>query len=67
MARITENLNGKILSRESCEFNKFGDVRTCLNWDTGASHKDMKNIKGEWYQGCSTLYSESVKQQGQKI
>ena len=49
MARITENLNGKILSRESCEFNKFGDVRTCLNWDTGASHKDMKNIKGEWY------------------
>jgi hypothetical protein len=49
-ARITEDMNGKTIRRESCEFNIFGDVRTCLNWDTGVTHKDMKNVKGEWYQ-----------------
>lgn len=43
------NAEGKIISRELCSFNKFGDVRTCVDWDTGASHRDMKNNKGEWY------------------
>jgi hypothetical protein len=47
--KTTEDLNGKIISREACQLNQFGDVRTCLNWDTGAMHKDMKNLKGDWY------------------
>ena len=25
------------------------DVRTCLDWDTGASHRDMKDGKEDWY------------------
>jgi hypothetical protein len=44
-----EDLNGKITEREFCTFNSFGDVRSCLNWDTNAIHRDMKNPKGDWY------------------
>jgi hypothetical protein len=44
-----EDLNGKIAEREFCTFNSFGDVGSCLNWDTNAIHRDMKNPKGEWY------------------
>jgi hypothetical protein len=48
--KIVEDLNGKTIRRETCEFNEFKDVRTCLNWDDGTSHRDMKNTKGEWHQ-----------------
>jgi hypothetical protein len=44
-----EDLDGKISEREFCTFNSFGDVRSCLNWDTAQTHRDMKNSKGEWY------------------
>jgi hypothetical protein len=46
--KTVEDMNGKIVRRESCQFNEFNDIRTCLNWDTGASHRDMKDIKGDW-------------------
>lgn len=48
--KVVEDLNGKAIRRETCELNEFKDVRTCLNWDDGTSHRDMKNIKGEWHQ-----------------
>jgi hypothetical protein len=47
--KTVENMNGKMIRRESCELNEFSDIRTCLNWDTGASHRDMQNTKGEWH------------------
>lgn len=50
LAKVTENMNGVMVRREVCEFNKFGDVRTCLDWDTKVAHKDMKDIKGNWSQ-----------------
>jgi hypothetical protein len=43
-----ENLDGKIIEREFCTFNDFGDVRSCTNWDTKARHRDMKDAKGVW-------------------
>jgi hypothetical protein len=46
--KVTENLDGKIIRREVCTFNKHGDVRSCLNWDTGSTHRDMKNASGDW-------------------
>jgi hypothetical protein len=49
MIKETEDLKGKIVEREICNFNKPGDVRTCLNWDKGTSHRDMKDPKGDWY------------------
>jgi hypothetical protein len=50
MLRTSEDMSGKIFSREICSFNKFLDVRSCLDWANGESHRDMKNSKGEWYQ-----------------
>ncbi len=46
--KIVENMDGKILVREACMFNDFKDVRTCLNWDSGTRHRDMKDMKGDW-------------------
>jgi hypothetical protein len=43
-----EDLNGKTTEREFCTFNSFGDVRSCLNWDTSETHRDMKNSQGQW-------------------
>ena len=48
LAKVTENLDGVLIRREVCEFNQFGDIRTCLNWDTKEIHKDMKDAKGNW-------------------
>ena len=43
-----QNVDGKIIEREFCTFNNFGDIRSCLDWDTKATHRDMKDAKGEW-------------------
>jgi len=48
--KVTEDMSGKMLRREICTFNSYHDVRSCTNWDTGETHKDMKNTKGEWEQ-----------------
>jgi hypothetical protein len=43
-----QNPEGKIIERELCTFNSFGDIRTCTDWDTKATHRDMKDSSGEW-------------------
>lgn len=43
-----ENAQGKIIEREICTFNDFGDVRTCMDFDSKTSHRDMKDSKGNW-------------------
>lgn len=48
--KVTEDMNGKMLGREICSFNSYRDVRSCANWDSGETHKDMKNKSGEWEQ-----------------
>jgi hypothetical protein len=48
--KVVQDMNGKAIARELCELNEFRDIRTCLNWDTGVSHRDMKNAKGDWFQ-----------------
>ncbi|MGZ3410516.1 MAG: hypothetical protein ACXWKC_13920 [Xanthobacteraceae bacterium] len=47
--RLAEDMNGKMISREFCEINSFGDVRLCHDWDSGEKHRDMKNNNGDWY------------------
>ncbi len=49
-AKTVQDMNGKIIRRELCEMNDFKDVRSCLDWDTGAKHRDMKNTNGDWVQ-----------------
>jgi hypothetical protein len=46
--KLTEDMNGKTVSREICQFNTFNDVRYCVDWDTGKSHRDMKDLRGDW-------------------
>lgn len=48
LIRAAENIEGRVVTREICEFNDFGDVRTCVDWDTKSVHKDMKDAKGQW-------------------
>ena len=48
LVRAVENLSGRIVKRELCIFNAFKDVRTCMDWNTKAMRRDMKNPKGEW-------------------
>jgi hypothetical protein len=43
-----QDINGKIIQREICTFNSFGDIRSCMDWDTKATHRDMKDSKGAW-------------------
>jgi hypothetical protein len=43
-----QDINGKIVQREICTFNSFGDIRSCMDWDTRATHRDMKDSKGVW-------------------
>ena len=46
--KVTEDMDGKMLRREICSFNSYGDVRSCVDWDTGAGHRDMKSRNGDW-------------------
>jgi hypothetical protein len=48
MVKATEDMNGRPLQHELCTFNDFKDVRTCVDWESGASHRDMKDKSGEW-------------------
>jgi hypothetical protein len=43
-----QNIDGRIVEREICTFNSFGDMRSCVDWDTKATHRDMKDPRGEW-------------------
>jgi hypothetical protein len=46
--KIVQDINGKTIRREACEFNEYKDVRSCFDWDTSVKHRDMKNVQGDW-------------------
>jgi hypothetical protein len=48
MIRREEDMNGKTLRRELCSFNSDFDVRRCIDWDSGAVRRDMKDGDGRW-------------------
>jgi hypothetical protein len=48
MIRRTENADGKLISRDVCSFNKFKDVRTCVDYDSGKATREMQNERKEW-------------------
>ena len=43
-----QNIDGKIIQREICTYNDFDDVRSCVNWETNETHRDMKDSQGVW-------------------
>lgn len=42
------DVDNNLIEREICFFNSFGDTRSCMNWDTQITHKDMKDGQGNW-------------------
>jgi hypothetical protein len=50
LATVFQGLDGSITRREVCESNAANDARDCMDWDTGAKYRDMKNTKGDWVQ-----------------
>jgi hypothetical protein len=41
----------KILAREICLLNYHGDIRDCVNFDTGARRRDVLDVRGVWHDG----------------
>ena len=41
----------KILLREICLLNFHGDIRDCVNFDTGARRRDTLDVRGMWHEG----------------
>jgi hypothetical protein len=50
LALALQDGSGNITRREVCESNAFNDVRDCVNWDTGAKYRDIKDTTGAWVQ-----------------
>ena len=50
LAVVIQDLNGKTMRREVCELNNSNNVRNCIDWDSGAKHRDEKSAKGDWVQ-----------------
>ena len=50
LAMTVEDERGKIFRREVCENNLSNDARDCVNWDTGAKYRDIKDSIGAWVQ-----------------
>ena len=40
---------GKAISRIHCEYNTAADIRVCRDLDTGAKHREAKDLSGNWY------------------
>ena len=50
LAVVIQDLDGRTLRREACEFNSSSDVMECVDWEFGAKHRDAKNDRGDWVQ-----------------
>ena len=49
MARLTQDIDGKLLRRDVCFFNEYADIRECSDGDTHIKTREMKNSAGQWY------------------
>jgi hypothetical protein len=43
-----QDLTGRLVQRRLCEMNEFNDVRTCRDWDTEETVREVKNEQGSW-------------------
>jgi len=48
-----EDEGGKVTRREICENNAANDARDCVNWDTGATYREVKDATGAWVQSVA--------------
>jgi hypothetical protein len=48
MIRFTKDASGLLVQKGFCDFDRFGDTRTCIDWDTAETHREWKNPQGDW-------------------
>ena len=48
MVRVTQNSDEKVMQKDICSFNGFGDIRTCVNFDTHVKTKEMYDANKSW-------------------
>lgn len=53
LAMAVEDEGGNVTRREVCESNASNDLRDCVNWDTGATYRDVKDTSGAWVQSLA--------------
>lgn len=53
LATSVEDDSGNITRREVCESNASDSARDCMNWDTGASYRDVKDAEGSWVENVA--------------
>ena len=54
-ARVTKDMNDKVIRREICSFNDSLDIRRCFNWDDATVRRDMKDTNGKLVQSCGRV------------
>jgi len=53
LATAVEDEGGNITRREVCENNASNDARDCVNFDTGARYRDVRDATGAWVQSVA--------------
>ena len=48
MVKATKDMEDRVIDRDFCTFNKQMDIRTCTNWDTNKTIKEMKDSNANW-------------------
>jgi hypothetical protein len=61
MAVVIQDEHGKSVRREVCEFNNANDARNCVDWDSGARHRDVKDKKGDWVNALANDLRDELK------
>ena len=49
LVKTTEDAKGNPITNEVCTFNDFEDNRLCVDWNSHATHRDMKDGDGNWF------------------
>jgi hypothetical protein len=47
---VIQDATGNVTRREVCENNVSNDARECIDWDKGATYRDVKDTNGRWVQ-----------------
>jgi hypothetical protein len=48
LLRVAQDPDGKMISRDICSFNEFMDIRTCTDYDTHVTTKEMLDGNKVW-------------------
>jgi hypothetical protein len=49
MVRLASDASGRMVSLNICTFNSFEDIRTCVDWDSKVTTRELKDSNGNWH------------------